>query len=105
MINSHSIASLVAKAISAGSPSVHNRMSVFEKRLLQNRADGVFRAIGQHRIQMTAVTMAGNQDWRLLARQARPFSRAAALPRLARQQSSTSTTPVSREEPSRCCSR
>jgi hypothetical protein len=48
-----------AKAISAGSPSVHNRMSVFEKRLLQNRADGVLQAIGQHRIQMTAVTIAG----------------------------------------------
>ena len=35
------------------------------KRLLQNRADGCLGAIGQHRVQMIAVTVAGNQDRRL----------------------------------------
>ena len=37
MISSHSIASLVAKAISAGSPSVHNRTSVFESACFKPR--------------------------------------------------------------------
>ena len=52
---------------------------------LQNRVDGVLRAIVQHRIQMMAVAVAGDQDRRLFAGQAWLFSLAAALPRLARQ--------------------
>jgi hypothetical protein len=67
----------LAKAISA---TVHAQQNVRPgNRVLQNRADGVLRLIGQHRIQMMAVMVAGDQDRRLLARQARFCGLAAAF--------------------------